>query len=46
MSALNNKEYFGSKMEISLAKPPAGKSKKEQMLRKREQRMFQSMAER
>ena len=46
MSALNYQEYFGVKLEISLAKPPSGKTKKEEMLRKREQRMIQTMAER
>ena len=44
MSVLNSKEYFGAKLEISLAKPPSGKNKKEEMLRKREQRMIQNMA--
>ena len=45
MSALNNREYFGSVLEISLAKPPADKRRKEAMLRAREQRMIQTMAE-
>ena len=46
MSALNNQEFFGAKLEISLSKPPSDKKKKEEMLRKREQRMMQAMAER
>ena len=40
------KDYLGTRMEISLAKPPSDKKKKEEMLRKREQRMMQAMAER
>ena len=44
MFVLNNQEFFGYKLEISLAKPPSGKNKKEEMLRKREQRMIQTMA--
>ena len=46
MKAMNYQEYFGTKLEISLAKPPSDKKKKEEMLRKREQRMMQAMAER
>ena len=46
MTAMNYQEYFGTKLEISLAKPPSDKKKKEEMLRKREQRMMQAMAER
>jgi len=45
MTAMNYQEYFGTKLEISLAKPPSDKKKKEEMLRKREQRMMQAMAE-
>ena len=44
MSAINNQEHFGSKLEISLAKPPADKKKKEEMLRAREKRVIQNMA--
>ena len=33
----------GSELEISLAKPPSDKKKKEDMLRKREQRMMRSL---
>ena len=46
MRALDCQEWGGAKMEISLAKPPSDKKKKEDMLRKREQRMMQAMAER
>ena len=46
MSALNKQEHFGSKLEISLAKPPSDKKKKEEMLRARERRVVQNMAER
>ena len=46
MRALNSQEWAGTKLEISLAKPPSDKKKKEDMLRKREQRMMQAMAER
>ena len=44
MRALDCQEWGGAKMEISLAKPPSDKKKKEDMLRKREQRMMQAMA--
>ena len=46
MSALNNQEFFGAKLEISLSKPPSDKNKKEEMLRNREKRMIQTMTER
>ena len=46
MKALNYQDWCGTKLEISLAKPPSDKKKKEEMLRKREQRMMQAMAER
>jgi heterogeneous nuclear ribonucleoprotein R len=36
----------GSELEISLAKPPSDKKKKEDMLRKREQRMMRAMTHR
>jgi len=45
MKSLNYQDYCGTKLEISLAKPPSDKKKKEEMLRKREQRMMQAMAE-
>ena len=45
MRALNSQEWAGTRLEISLAKPPYDKKKKEDMLRKREQRMMESMAE-
>jgi len=45
MNSLNKQELFGTKIEISLAKPPSDKRNKEYTLRKREQRMMQMMAE-
>jgi len=45
MAALSGVDLCGAGLEISLAKPPSDKKKKEDMLRKREQRMMQSMAE-
>ena len=44
MRALNSQEWAGTRLEVSLAKPPSDKKKKEDMLRKREQRMMQAMA--
>uniref|UniRef100_A0A0K2UKG4 Heterogeneous nuclear ribonucleoprotein Rlike [Musca domestica] n=1 Tax=Lepeophtheirus salmonis TaxID=72036 RepID=A0A0K2UKG4_LEPSM len=44
MEELGGKVLGGAKIEISLAKPPFDKKKKEEMLRKREQRMMKSMA--
>ncbi|QQP31549.1 Heterogeneous nuclear ribonucleoprotein Rlike, partial [Caligus rogercresseyi] len=44
MEDLSGKVLGGAKIEISLAKPPFDKKKKEEMLRKREQRMMKSMA--
>lgn len=44
MEALNHKDLNGSALEISLAKPPSDKKKKEDMLRKREQRMMRTMS--
>lgn len=41
MSELNGKEIGGSHIEVSLAKPPSDKKKKEEMLRARERRMMQ-----
>ena len=45
MLAINCQEWAGTRLEVSLAKPPSDKKKKEDMLRKREQRMMESMAE-
>ena len=45
MRALNSQEWAGTRLEVSLAKPPSDKKKKEDMLRKREQRMMEAMAE-
>jgi len=45
MKELSGKDLGGAGLEISLAKPPSDKKKKEDMLRKREQRMMQAMAE-
>ncbi|XP_026672055.1 heterogeneous nuclear ribonucleoprotein Q isoform X4 [Ceratina calcarata] len=41
MNELNGKEIGGSHIEVSLAKPPSDKKKKEEMLRARERRMMQ-----
>ncbi|XP_017757234.1 PREDICTED: heterogeneous nuclear ribonucleoprotein Q isoform X7 [Eufriesea mexicana] len=41
MNELNGKEIGGSHIEVSLAKPPSDKKKKEEMLRARERRMQQ-----
>ncbi|XP_017798252.1 PREDICTED: heterogeneous nuclear ribonucleoprotein R isoform X2 [Habropoda laboriosa] len=41
MNELNGKEIGGSHIEVSLAKPPSDKKKKEEMLRARERRMIQ-----
>lgn len=46
MMKLNGSQLGGAGLEISLAKPPSDKKKKEDMLRKREHRMMQAMAER
>ena len=40
---LNGRDLAGSALEISLAKPPSDKKKKEEMLRKREARMMKTM---
>lgn len=45
MQKLNGSQLGGAGLEISLAKPPSDKKKKEDMLRKREHRMMQAMAE-
>jgi len=46
MDELNGKEFGGSSIEISLAKPPSDKKKKEEILRARERRMMQMIATR
>lgn len=43
MNELNGKEIGGSHIEVSLAKPPSDKKKKEEMLRARERRMLQML---
>ena len=42
MKALSQKDMVGAKLDISLAKPPSDKEKKD-MLRRREQRMMEAM---
>lgn len=46
MGALQGKELGGAAMEISLAKPPSDKKKKEEVLRNREKRLMQMLAQR
>lgn len=41
MNELNGQLVAGSKLEVSLAKPPSDKKKKEEILRNRERRMMQ-----
>ena len=43
MNALNHTDLLGANLEISLAKPPSDKKKKEEMLRKREARMMRAI---
>lgn len=43
MRELDGKEVCGSNIEVSLAKPPSDKKKKEEILRNRERRMIQMM---
>lgn len=43
MRGLDGKEVCGSNIEVSLAKPPSDKKKKEEILRNRERRMIQMM---
>ncbi|KAK9879000.1 hypothetical protein WA026_003815 [Henosepilachna vigintioctopunctata] len=43
MEALDSTEMSGSHIEVSLAKPPSDKKKKEEILRARERRMMQMM---
>lgn len=46
MNTLQEKEIGGANMEISLAKPPSDKKKKEEVLRNREKRLMQMLAQR
>lgn len=46
MRGLDGKDLAGSQMEVSLAKPPSDKKKKEEVLRARERRMVQMMQSR
>lgn len=46
MENLNHTELSGSMIDVSLAKPPSDKKKKEEMLRAREKRMMDMMAQR
>ncbi|XP_042869002.1 heterogeneous nuclear ribonucleoprotein R-like isoform X1 [Penaeus japonicus] len=46
MEALQGKDIGGALMEISLAKPPSDKKKKEEVLRNREKRLMQMLAQR
>ncbi|XP_069949529.1 heterogeneous nuclear ribonucleoprotein R isoform X13 [Cherax quadricarinatus] len=46
MDALQGKDLGGASMEISLAKPPSDKKKKEEVLRNREKRLMQMLAQR
>lgn len=41
MHELDGKEMGGARLEVSLAKPPSDKKKKEEILRARERRMTQ-----
>ena len=43
MRSLDGKVVGDTKIEVSLAKPPSDKKKKEEMLRARERRMIQMM---
>lgn len=43
MQELDGKELGGARLEVSLAKPPSDKKKKEEILRARERRMMQMM---
>ena len=46
MEALHQSDMCGSKIDVSLAKPPSDKKKKEEMLRNREKRMMGMMSQR
>ena len=41
MDALNGRNLFGANLEVSLAKPPSDRKKKEEMLKARERRLLQ-----
>ncbi|XP_053606078.1 heterogeneous nuclear ribonucleoprotein Q isoform X4 [Plodia interpunctella] len=43
MQELDGKEMGGARLEVSLAKPPSDKKKKEEILRARERRMMQTL---
>ncbi|GFS43962.1 heterogeneous nuclear ribonucleoprotein Q [Trichonephila inaurata madagascariensis] len=43
MDEVNGKQFGGSNIEVSLAKPPSDKKKKEEVLRNRERRMMQTL---
>uniref|UniRef100_A0A336MXQ3 CSON009572 protein n=1 Tax=Culicoides sonorensis TaxID=179676 RepID=A0A336MXQ3_CULSO len=43
MKELDGKDICGTNIEVSLAKPPSDKKKKEEILRARERRMMQLM---
>lgn len=43
MGELNGSNLDGATLEVSLAKPPSDKKKKEEILRARERRMFTNM---
>ena len=46
MNALQSSDLGGAYMEISLAKPPSDKKKKEEILRNREKRLMQMLNQR
>ena len=43
MEAMNHTDLMGANLEISPAKPPSDKKKKEEMLTNREQRMMRTL---
>merc|ERR1712241_152725 len=43
MRGLHRKDLMGAELDVSLAKPPSDKKKKEEMLRKREARMMRAI---
>ncbi|GIX74032.1 hypothetical protein CEXT_647062, partial [Caerostris extrusa] len=43
MDSANGKQFGGTTIEVSLAKPPSDKKKKEEVLRNRERRMMQTL---
>ena len=46
MDDLQNSDLGGALMEISLAKPPSDKKKKDEVMRNREKRLMQMLAQR